>query len=401
MAAVLVNCKKTQSPVNEDLKAVRDSILTVNSEFKKDTENLLKSVENGSTQNLQKEFDHLRLTYKKMEWAVEYFLPNSARFMNGPALPEIEMEEHTVLEPQGLQMLETYIYPKYNAENKAEVIRHLKIILSKSGTVDANFRSITVNRSQVFDALRDEVFRVSSLGIAAFDTPLSGKNLAEIPVVLQSLKSVLTQISSENSAKEREQIYSLVNAAGHYLNKNTDRDRFDYSFFIPNYLNKILKLLLDLKVKEKIPNVEITSVVKKNAATLYDKNAYDPDAFVPGEEYKMTAEKVAFGKTLFNDPVLSEKNNRSCATCHNAELAFTDGRAKSLSLENRLLPRNTPSLNYSAYQHGQFWDMRNEDLEGQISDVITNKEEMHGDMDTIVRKMNKDQKYLAVFPTNL
>src|SRR5690242_6204634 len=47
----------------------------------------------------------------------------------------------------------------------------------------------------------------------------------------------------------------------------------------------------------------------------------------------MTAAKVALGARLFNDPRLSGAGQRSCASCHRPELAFTDGlrRARALT----------------------------------------------------------------------
>ncbi|HAO27987.1 MAG TPA: cytochrome C peroxidase, partial [Chryseobacterium indologenes] len=55
------------------------------------------------------------------------------------------------------------------------------------------------------------------------------------------------------------------------------------------------------------------------------------------------------------------------------------------------------SLNYAGFQHGQFWDMRKDDLEGQSSDVISNKEKMHGDLNVILAKINQDKKYKEAF----
>jgi len=41
--------------------------------------------------------------------------------------------------------------------------------------------------------------------------------------------------------------------------------------------------------------------------------------------------------------------------------------------------------------------MRKDDLEGQSSDVITNKEEMHGDLKTIIVKINQNKNYQLAF----
>ncbi|MBP9947708.1 MAG: cytochrome-c peroxidase, partial [Vicinamibacteria bacterium] len=42
------------------------------------------------------------------------------------------------------------------------------------------------------------------------------------------------------------------------------------------------------------------------------------------------ARRAALGKLLYYDPVLSGKNDMSCATCHHPDLGYTDGRGKSM-----------------------------------------------------------------------
>ncbi|AZA51001.1 cytochrome C peroxidase [Chryseobacterium carnipullorum] len=396
---IFFQCKNDKhAPINQDLSVVKSEIAKTNALFEKQISELLLLVsDNAEEKTIQQKFEDLRITYKKMEWAVEYFLPNSARFINGPALPEIEMDEHTELEPEGLQVLEELFYP-YTPQNKNEAVRFLKKLTNKSNTIKVNFQAISVSRDQVFDAVRQEIFRISSLGISGFDTPVSGTFLREMPYSLESVKLTLQQISTQQPQdKVLKNINTAIDSAITVLRKNTDRDRFDYVNFIPAHLNTISSLLLEFKKQENIPDIEVTSALSKNAATFFSKNAFNPNAFVPGKEFAFSDEKAALGKKLFNDNILSNSNNRSCATCHIPEKAFTDGLAKSMSLENAELHRNAPSLNYAGFQHGQFWDMRKDDLEGQSSDVISNKEEMHGDLNLILGKINRDTKYLPEF----
>lgn len=395
----LYYCKNDkQQPVYEDLGSVKNRITKTNDDFEKQINELKTLVSKDSDEKLlQEKFQDIRKTYKKMEWAVEYFLPHSARFINGPALPEIEMDEHTEIEPEGLQVLEEMFYP-YDKGNKDEVIRMLNKLINKSNTIETNFQVITISKDQVFDALRQETFRISSLGISGFDTPVSGVFLQEMPSSLEGVKETLEQISTERSKdKALKSIVAEINSTIGILKKNTDKNTFDYVSFIPDHLNKITTLMLDFKNQEKIPDVEVTTALNKNAATFFAKNAFNPNAFTPGKEYAFSEEKAVLGRQLFNDKILSNNNNRSCATCHIPEKAFTDGLAKSISLENSELARNAPSLNYAGYQHGQFWDMRKDDLEGQSSDVISNKEEMHGDLNVILAKINQDKNYQAAF----
>ncbi|UOE37391.1 cytochrome-c peroxidase [Chryseobacterium oryzae] len=394
----ILQCKKNEIPPVDSLTDVKNEILKNNNDFLQQTNHLIDLVSHNATEKtLQEKFGNLRKTYKKMEWAVEYFLPHSARFINGAALPEIEMSEHTEIEPEGLQALEELLYP-YKPSNKDEVIRLLKKLLNKSNIIKTNFLAISIGKDQVFDALRQEVFRISSLGIAGFDTPISGAFLQEMPYAMESVKKVLSQISTEKSKHNSYTTLSTqIDAAINVLKQNSDKITFNYAVFIPSYLNKISETLLQFRKEERIPEVEVTTVLRKNAATFYSKNAFDANAFTAGKEYTMTPQKTELGKELFYDPILSNNSTRSCSTCHVAEKAFTDGKEKSMSLQNVALVRNTPSLNYSAFQHGQFWDMRKDDLEGQSSDVITNKEEMHGDLNVIIAKINNNKKYNSDF----
>ncbi len=74
-----------------------------------------------------------------------------------------------------------------------------------------------------------------------------------------------------------------------------------------------------------------------------------PQPEIPADNL-LTHARVALGRQLFYDPVLSKDSTRSCASCHHPTLAFSDRTPVSAGIENRPGTRNTPSLANVAYQ---------------------------------------------------
>ena len=398
MGAILLRCSdKKHQPIAEDMLELRKTVLKNNLKFQLQVQRMIDEIPQiAENQKRVKQFDSLRMTYKAMEWAVEYFMPHTARFMNGPAIPEIEFNENIVLEPEGLQVLEELMYDASHVDEQ-EIIRQLKLLLNKSGTIDNYFQTITINREQAFDAIRNQVYRISTLGLSGFDTPTSANHLREMIVSLQSVRTVLGFLAQYSSDENAQKINTHIDDALSFLHRNTDKNSFDFATFLVQHIHAISSTLIDFKKEQNIGSVDIVTALKKTARTLFEVNAFDVNAFIPEPKYAISDAKIALGKQLFHDNLLSEGNSRSCATCHHPDKAFTDGLEKSLSLTNNPLQRNAPSLNYSALQHGQFWDMRSEDLEGQSSDVITNKDEMHGNLDLIIKKINENETYRKAF----
>jgi len=63
----------------------------------------------------------------------------------------------------------------------------------------------------------------------------------------------------------------------------------------------------------------------------------------------MTAEKVELGRYLFYDKRMSVNGRQSCATCHQQQHAFTDGRATAKGTTGKIHPRGSMSLVNVAY----------------------------------------------------
>ncbi|WP_282637369.1 cytochrome-c peroxidase [Sphingobacterium thalpophilum] len=115
-------------------------------------------------------------------------------------------------------------------------------------------------------------------------------------------------------------------------------------------------------------------------------------------ENPMTVEGVRLGKALFIDKRLSVDNTISCASCHHPEKAFTDGLPTSLGVSGKKLPRNSPTLfNLAWNPNGFFWDGGAETLESQAYGPIIHADEMGMDLDTLLHRLRKDNKYVSAF----
>jgi cytochrome c peroxidase len=90
----------------------------------------------------------------------------------------------------------------------------------------------------------------------------------------------------------------------------------------------------------------------------------------------VTPARAALGQKLFFEPRLSGDGTVACATCHDPDRAFTDGRPVSVGIHGRVGQRNAPTILNALYNKHQFWDGRVTTLEQQAALPITNPFEM-------------------------
>jgi len=111
-----------------------------------------------------------------------------------------------------------------------------------------------------------------------------------------------------------------------------------------------------------------------------------------------TADKVALGEKLFFDGRLSADGTVACATCHQPDKGFTDGRATSVGIKQQVGHRNAPTVLNALYNETQFWDGRAHLLEDQAKLPITNPIEMgQPNLDAAVAAVAKIPEYRAEF----
>ncbi|MCC6243296.1 MAG: cytochrome-c peroxidase [Gemmatimonadaceae bacterium] len=144
-----------------------------------------------------------------------------------------------------------------------------------------------------------------------------------------------------------------------------------------------------------------------------------------------TAEKIALGRLLFWDPILSGHKDVACATCHHPDFGyaepldvsigahgqglgtsrtFTSGqparfvKRNSQTLLNTAVNGITASGTYEPATAPMFWDVRTQGLEAQALEPIKAMEEMRGTayseddaLATVVSRLTDNREYQTLF----
>ena len=376
-------------------KAIEQNLLVQIDSFTNLKNQLLIAAEskNVNEKQLQQLFKDTRLAYKKFEWAAEYYQPIATRFINGPPVKEVEIDG-TTFNPAGLQVIENYLFPKYDKAKNKELITQLKLIDDNVTKYKVYFGNVEILNWQIFDAARQQIFRVETLGITDFDNPILQNSLMESATSLESITKVLSYYTDGNDSRLIEQLTAATN----YLRKNNNFNSFNRADFLTDYGNPASTSIANLIVALKIPVIRYNRLLNQDAKTLFDTNAYNVNAYSTDPSFFISDKKVALGKRLFADPVLSGTHTRSCQSCHQPEKAFADGFTKNTVINSTvLLRRNTPTLINAALQPAQFYDLRAAMLEDQVLDVVANKQEMHGSIKQATALLYKDKEYRKLF----
>jgi cytochrome c peroxidase len=120
----------------------------------------------------------------------------------------------------------------------------------------------------------------------------------------------------------------------------------------------------------------------------------------PDNPFEDRADAVELGRALFFEPRLSRNEQISCASCHQPNLFWSDG--KSLPTANGMEGlRRTPSLINVAYNRWFMWDGRASSLSSQAMLPLENAGELNADPSAVRRLLKSDKdlksKYVEVF----
>jgi cytochrome c peroxidase len=108
--------------------------------------------------------------------------------------------------------------------------------------------------------------------------------------------------------------------------------------------------------------------------------------------------RIALGKKLFNDPILSSNNEISCATCHDLQQGGTKHVALSLpGASGKSIPIRIPTVIGAGLNFSQFWDGRASTLEEQIDGPTLNSDEMGSTWPSVIQRLVQSKVYNQAF----
>lgn len=348
-------------------------------------------------------FREARASYKRIELFAEYYSASEVRSLNGVPLPKAEDEDpETPLRPIGLQVVETIVFPALDTARRAEareLVSYMRDAVSVLGHRGADSMP---GDAYVFDAMRHEVARVSTLGIAGFDATLSGDAIVESGEAVGGVRDALVPYRARIARRDSSALAHLdaeLEATERDLRRHPDFDRFDRMAFLRDHALPLTHALARAQRAAGVAAPAKARAWSARASSPFDEGAIDPYFFAATDAPRATPRLVALGRDLFFDPVLSPSGTRSCAGCHVPERAFSDGRRRPELLRGHAArrARNTPTLVNAALQPTLFADGRVRTLEDQATDVLGSASEMGGSLAFAADAVRRVPRYRARF----
>lgn len=399
IAAFSLNYTTPDSPSQQ----VKLFYLSKVDDFKNEAAILSSLIKKGRVKQIQNQFLKTRDAYKQIEVFAEYFFSFYATKLNGPSIPFYEEADPDKLveSPTGLQLIETYIFPRVNKKEKSELIETTSELVRYARELPKIEESFDLNDNNIFDAIMEQLYRITALGVSGFDSQVALNSLPECKSSLNSLQQILIFYKEPFDKKlpgKFKELELKLNDAQKYIDENNNFNSFNRMQFIQEYLNPVTIIIGQYKIangfKDNPSSLYYSAIRKTN--TLFSPGAFNPYRFL--DDNSTSPSKIELGRKLFFEKKLSSNSERSCASCHQPQKAFTDGLKTSMALDGHSsLLRNAPTIWNAALQRSLFTDSRSRNLEDQVMQVLNNANEMHGSAKETAEKIIHQEEYKSLY----
>ena len=365
--------------------------------------------------SLRTQIEAARLKLKNIDFWLRYFEPNAYRKINGPLPVEWENEVFEKFElpyrreGAGLSLAELSL--EQTPLLKDSLIQLIKRSEEAIKTFEADSITGQLNSySHFFLANRLFLLNLAAIYTTGFECPDTSHVFPELQSMLLGTKEIYNSYNQSFPEKPLtgEYLEKYEKTISFVQKQGSGFSTFNHYDFIRDYVNPLFamnqKFINDYNARSINYN---DYTLNNNIQSIFDKSLYASQntkgLYSMVEDEKTLREIRYIGKLLFYDPILSGNNMRSCASCHKPTEYFTDttnGLAFQFDKQQRL-PRNTPTLINSVYNHLLMLDGKHISLQAQGRDVITNPNEMNSNEKELIKKVLSCKIYKDAFKSFL
>lgn len=348
-----------------------------------------------------------RIALKNADFWFRYLEPISYKRVNGPLPVEWETEVFEKFEKPykregaGLTLATLYLDEEHPEKDSLLQLVRLSMKAAEAYQADSVTRNLK-DYHHFFLCNRLYLLNLAAIYTTGFECPQTEKVIMELRSMMKGVNEIYKYYNGSFSDYRLPDDYlTLYKSAIAYVNNQpANYEAFDHFTFIKNYINPLFaynqKLIRDYKVVSKS---YVDYSLNNNVSSIFSKKLYtgqnSKGVFMRVYDQEILNEVAALGKSLFYDPILSGNNERSCASCHKPDQYFTDTTvATALQFDKtNFLPRNSPSLVNSQYNHLLMMDGKHISMQDQAKGVITNTLEMACDEKELMNKILSCKDY--------
>lgn len=396
---------------NNDHTAYNDLYNTRIANLRSSIELALTHVNDSDEVALREDIESARRQMKAADIWLRYLDPLTYKQVNSPLPVEWETEVFEKFEKPykrdgaGLTLAELYLDEKNWSRDS------LRILLDRARTAcdaykaDSNTRHL-LSYHHFFLANRLMLLNLAAIYTTGFECPAPERVVPELRYMLQDMQGAYQAFNTSfpGTSFTPEYLAAFSTMCRFVATQPANMQLFDHFTFIRDHVNPLFQLNQQMIARYGVVSSSLVDyALNKQATSIFDKALYHGQnakgVFIRVKDKDALAMIDSVGKMLFNDPILSGNNQRSCASCHKPDQFFTDTSvATSLQFDGiTFLPRNTPTLINANYNHLVMLDGKHISLQNQTVDVITNPVEMGCKKEDVVKKVMACKAYRKAF----
>lgn len=343
-----------------------------------------------------------RAAYKEIETYITFRYPALDKAINGGPVPSISTDVVILHkdDPTGMQVMEEILT---NESTPLSMLSPNLIVIEKSlENALESLKTTPLQDWEILEANHLAITRMLTLSLSGFDSPALLNSITDARVVLNQIQQDIRLYYSVINDKTLIADFDRLTQNGlRFLKDFPEFETFDHYTFLREILIPTQATIKKIHLNTSYETYAEASDYPRsitNGLHLFATDYLDPLATMRGKVKSTDESKIHLGKILFFDPILSSDNKRACASCHVPSKAFTDGEAKSIAKDFiGTVKRNSPTLINSAFQSNFFADLRSENLNDQISNVIISHDEFATSDQEIVEKLRQSSEYQNLF----